>query len=195
MPRKERRDKGQSKYTPKQKAARSKKFTNRALEEASKRKGAIKPPHKGRYTTEDVEKFTVTPKEQLTKYQRKKVGTLPHEEVTPEEIAKHTGLTEDEIQQAIDRHQRVGLDHKSIVYIPSRGFFGKAANGETVVLYGIRNIDDADDYVIAFGTSRQLENSVATRSGCISPPCTADGTAAEVVLYLKDHNERKNIAS
>src|SRR5216683_911320 len=174
MPRKERRDKGQSKYTPKQKAARSKKFTNRALEEASKRKGAIKPPHKGRYTTEDVEKFTVTPKEQLT---------------------KHTGLTEDEIQQAIDRHQRVGLDHKSIVYIPSRGFFGKAANGETVVLYGIRNIDDADDYVIAFGTSRQLENSVATRSGCISPPCTADGTEAEVVIYLKDHNERKNIAS
>ena len=187
MPRK----KGQKPYTPEQRARRKETVTKKA-QEASKRKAAPRTT-KGRYTPEEIEKFAVTPKELLTKYQRKIVSLLPHEKVTVDDIAKHARLDKGEVLDAVNRHYRGGIDTNSLEYIPGRGFFGKTGDDTTVVFVATRNPDDPKDYIAEFSTAKQLEESVRTKSSCVSPPCTNDGSAAEVVIFLKGGAVRSNI--
>jgi len=191
--RKPRKDKGKSRYTPEQKATRKQSFSNRALEEASRRKTSQRT-HKGRYTVAEIEQFAITPQERLTRYQKKKVGTLPHEKVTPAEIAQHTGISEDTINRRVNlRYSPINPD--SLVYIPGRGFFGRDSKGNTVVFRIVRNVDDPRDFTATFASAKETEKAISTRSECTSPPnCTADGTVAEIVIPLKYGEERANIA-
>ena len=193
--RKPRSDKGKSKYSPEQKVERRQLFRQRASDEATRRKTA-QHSHKGRYTSAEIEQFTLTPREQLKPYQRDKVGKLPHEKVAPADIARHTGISEETIQKIMRYKFRGGVDPDSLVYIPSRGFFGRTINDkQAVVLRVTRNVDDPDDITIAFATAKETEKAIRSRSGCMSPPhCTMDGSMAEIVIPLKNKEERSNIA-
>lgn len=131
-------------------------------------------------------------REDLTRTQKKAIdANLKDEKVSPAMVSYYTGIPEATIKSRMkDRHLGKGAV-TDLRYRPSRGFYGRAPNGESVVLYAVRDPQEQGNYSAFFGTASDIEHAIKDRENCPSPPCDDDDNY-EVVIPLKD-GERSNI--
>lgn len=133
--------------------------------------------------------------EDLTSLQKKSINAeLGSEKVTPAMISYHTGIPESTIIKRMNsRHLgQGGVKPDSLRYRPSRGYYGKTAQGENVVLYAVIEPGYSGEKFYYWGTAADIDRAIRDKHGCPSPPCPDDADN-EIIIPLKNSNERTNV--
>ncbi len=139
-----------------------------------------------KYTSKELKEMSDhVPLEDLTKVQEEEMDKRRVEKMTPAKIAKLVpGFPQEIIEKRVNSTRFGGIDPNSLIYRPSRGFFGKTRDGVEVVLYGTRGgLYD----VLTFGLAEEIEDIVRLKKKYPGDE--------NLVIYipLKDGHERNNL--
>ena len=145
------------------------------------------------YTKTQINRMAASvPWEDLTPAERKIMGREFPEKVTPGEIARYTSIPLKVIRARINQRRRGGINPRTLQYRASRGFYGFSKDGrQLLILYVVYSNSDSTDFSVAFGTAKEIEDSVHEKAPCPSPPCD-DENEATVSIPLKN-GERNNL--
>jgi hypothetical protein len=148
---------------------------------------------KQEYTSRQLARIGAeTPWEDLTPDQKRAMKKVIPEKVTPGEISRYTGIPLDIIRARINQRRLGGINPRSLKYVPSKGFYGiTRKGGHNVVLYVVYSKTDPEDFTVAFGTEKEIEDVVIEKLPCPSPPCEEEREAI-VAIPLK-RGERNNL--
>lgn len=146
------------------------------------------------YQEELVRLSETTGWEDLSRIQKKAIDGLASEKVTPAMISYYTDIPESTLQKRMQsRHLgQGGVIPSSLIYRQSRGFYGRTAQDETVVLYAVIEPGYSGEKFYYWGTAADIDRAIRDKHGCPSPPCPDDDDN-EIIVPLKNGNERTNV--